>query len=143
VAIYSVYHGAMIATVSAAAIDIKAGSAAPSSLYEVSLCNLGAALTLGIGRPGNDGSVTQTSPVLLQSENPADPACATSIATTWSVAPTTPTVFFRRYQAAATAGHGIIWTFPRGLNMPATKGVVIWNIAVGNTTTQSGYHVEE
>jgi hypothetical protein len=90
---------------------------------------IGTASTYGFGRPGNDGSVAQTSPVLFQAENIADPTGQTGSAVAWGTAPTVPTVHLRRIALPATIGAGVIWTFPRGLTFAVSKGVVIWNLA--------------
>lgn len=135
-AIYSGGFATTVGTTTAPSFDIKASSTNSPKLMEYGI-NLGAATasTYGLGRPGNDGSVAQTSPVLLQAENPADPAAQTGTAVAWGTAPTVPTVFLRRCFLPATIGAGIIWTFPRGLTLPVSKGVVNWNIAASSANT--------
>ena len=135
-AIYSQGFATTVATTTAPSADLKASSTNSPKLMEYGI-NLGAATasTYGIGRPGNDGSVAQTAPVLLQSENPADPPAQTGSAVAWSTAPTVPTVFLRRCFLPATIGAGIIWTFPRGLTLPVSKGLVNWNIAASAANT--------
>jgi hypothetical protein len=49
-----------------------------------------------------------------------------------------PTAFLRRLCTPATIGAGIIWTFPRGLGMPTSGSVVIWN---AGTNSIVHYHV--
>lgn len=135
-AIYSQGSATTVGTVTAPSWDLKASSTNSPKVMEYGL-NLGAATasTYGVGRPGNDGSVAQTSPVLLQAENPADPAAQTGTAVAWSTAPTVPTVFLRRCFLPGTIGAGIIWTFPRGLTIPVSKGLVNWNIAASSANT--------
>ena len=67
--------------------------------------------------------------VLFQRDDPGDPAslCIGSIAFTTS--PTVPLIYKRRWTGAATAGVGIIWTFPRALGMAISSANVLWNIA--------------
>jgi len=132
-AIYSQGTITTVVTVTVPSFDIKASSVNAPKLMEFGLNNGAAtACTYGLGRPGNDGSVAQTTPVLMQAENPADPAGQTGTAVAWGTAPTVPTVFLRRCYLPATIGSGIIWTFPRGLTLPATKGVVLWNIVASS-----------
>lgn len=143
-AIYSQGFNTTVVTTTVPSADIKASSTNSPKLMEYGL-NLGAATasTYGLGRPGNDGSVAQTSPVLFQAENPADPAAQTGSAVAWGTAPTVPTIFLRRCYLPATIGAGIIWTFPRGLTLPVSKGVVNWNIAASSANTAIWAIVDE
>jgi len=135
-AIYSQGVNTTVGTTTAPSLDLKAAAANSPKLMEYAI-NLGAATasTYGLGRPANDGSVAQTSPILVQAENPSDPAGQTGSAVAWGTAPTVPTVFLRRIFLPATIGAGVIWTFPRGLTLPVTKGVVQWNIAASAAST--------
>lgn len=135
-AIYSQGFNTTVVTSAAPSFDIKASSTNSPKLMEYGI-NLGAATasTYGIGRPGNDGSVAQTSAVLFLAENPADPAAQTGTAVAWGTAPTVPTNFARRCYLPATIGAGIIWTFPRGFTLPTSKGIVNWNIAASSANT--------
>lgn len=117
-----------VTTTGAAAWDIKSGSVIRPAIMELSI-NLAAATasTYGLGRSGN--VPTQTSPVLLQAEDPADGAFVSGCAVAWSVAPTVPAQFFRRVTFPATSGSGIIWTFPRGLILAVSSSLLVWNLA--------------
>jgi hypothetical protein len=106
--------------------------------------NLGAATasTYGWGRSAN--TPTQTSPVLVQAEDPGDSAGLTGCAVAWSVAPTVPAQYFRRAYLPATIGAGIIFTFPRGLILPAGgASLVQWNIAASSALTHVHVVVDE
>ena len=129
-AIYSLSLNTTVTTTGAAAMDLRASSANSPRIMEVGLNLLTAtASTYGLGRSGN--TPTQTSPVLVQAENSADPAGVSGCAVAWSVAPTVPAQFFRRVSLPATAGAGVIWTFPRGLLIPVSSSLVVWNITAG------------
>lgn len=132
--IYSLALNTTVTTTGAAAWDVKAGSANRPAIMELSI-NLGAATasTYGIGRAGN--TPTQTSPVLLQAEDPNDAAAVSGCAVAWSVAPTIPSAFFRRVSLPATTGSGIIWTFPRGLVLAASASLLAWNLATNSAST--------
>jgi len=134
--IYSQGSNTTVTTTTAPAWDIKASATNSPKILELAV-NLGIATasTYGLGRPGNDGSVAQSSPVLLQAENPNDPAAQTGTAVAWSTAPTVPAVFLRRMAIAATIGAGVIWTWPRGVTCPVSKGLVLWNIAANANPT--------
>jgi len=134
-AIYSLALNTTVTTTAAPAWDIKAASTNQPAVMEVSI-QLGAATasTYGLGRSGN--TPTQTSPVLLQAEDPARPAALTGCATAWGTAPTVPTQFFRRIALPNTIGSGVIWTFPRGLILAAAAAsLVAWNLAVNSAST--------
>lgn len=135
-AIYSQGQNTTVAGSAAPSFDVKASASNAPKIMEWGV-NLGAATasTYGLGRPGNDGSVAQTAAVLLQAENPGDPAANSGTAVAWGTAPTVPTVFHRRIYLPATIGSGVIWTFPRGLSCQVTKGLVMWNIAASSANT--------
>lgn len=142
--IYSQGVNTTITTTASPALDVKAASANAPKVMEIALSLAAAtASTYGIGRPGNDGSVAQTSPVLFQAENPGDPAANTGSAVAWGTAPTVPTVQLRRITLPATIGAGVIWTWPRGLTLPATKGFVLWNLAANSANTNFWCIIDE
>ena len=86
----------------------------------------GTAQSIGVGRPATLG--TTSGPVLFQQDDPGDPASVVNGHITWSAQPTAPTIYHRRWNSAATIGVGVIWTFPRGLDIAASSAVVGWNI---------------
>jgi hypothetical protein len=143
-AIYSQAQNTTVVTSGAPSFDIKAAAANSPKLMEYAI-NLGAATasTYGLGRPANDGSVAQTSGLAMLAENIADPTGQTTTAVAWGTAPTVPTTFLRRIYLPATIGAGVIWTFPRGLTLAATKGVVNWNIAASSANTHIWAIVDE
>ncbi len=140
--LYSLALNTTVTTTGAAAWDAKAGAANRPKVYEVSL-SLGAATasTYGLGRAGN--TPTQTSPVLVQAEDPNDNAGVTGCAVAWSVAPTIPAQFFRRIGLPATIGAGILWTFPFGLVLAATASLLVWNLATNSASANIHVTVDE
>lgn len=141
-AIGSLSLNTTVTTTGAAAMDLKSSASIAPRIMEVGV-NLGAATasTYGLGRSGN--VPTQTSPVLLQAENPNDPAMASGCAVAWSVAPTVPTQFFRRLGLPATIGVGIIWTFPRGLILAVSSSMLLWNLATNSANTNAWWVADE
>lgn len=141
-AIYSLSLNTTVTTTGAAAMDLRASSANSPRIMEIGINLLTAtASTYGLGRSGN--TPTQTSPVLVQAENPGDPAGVSGCAVAWSVAPTVPTQFFRRVSLPATAGSGVIWTFPRGLVLAASGTMLIWNLATNSNSMNAWWVVDE
>ncbi len=88
------------------------------------------ASTIGFGRPAAIG-VTPTSPVDFLQEDPNDVLASGVIqsALAWGTPPTAPTNFLRRISLPGTIGTGVIWTFPKGLVIPVSNSVVLWNLA--------------
>jgi hypothetical protein len=142
-ALYSQGLNTTVTTTGAPGADIKAGSTNAPKLMELWI-NLGAAgsAIYGIGRPGNDGSVAQTTPVLVQPHDPADPAGLTGTAVAWTTAPTVPSIFLRRWSMGLNGGV-VIWVWPRGLTIPVNKGIVMWNLATNINPTSFNVTVDE
>lgn len=141
-AIYSLSLNSTVTTTGAAAMDLKAASTNVPRIMEIGL-NLGAATasTYGIGRAGN--TPTQTSPVLVQAENPGDPAGLSGCAVAWSVAPTVPAQFLRRVSLPGTIGAGAILTFPRGLALAVSASMLLWNLATNSASINAWWLVDE
>lgn len=141
-AIGSLSLNTTVTTTGAAGMDLKATSSIAPRIMEIGV-NLGAATasTFGIGRAGN--STTQTSAVLLQAENPNDPAMASGCAVAWGSAPTTPAQFFRRVTLPGTVGTGIIFTFPRGLILAVSAQMLFWNLATNSASTNVWWVCDE
>ena len=141
-AIYSLALNSTVTTTGAAAWDVKSASTNRPAVMEVSV-NLGVATasTYGLGRAGN--TPTQTSPVLVQAEDPGDPAGVSGCAVAWSVAPTIPSQFLRRVSLPAAIGGGIIWTFPRGLILGTSASLLLWNLATNGNSVNVHVVVDE
>ena len=140
--IYSLALNTTVTTTGAAAMDLKSGASIVPSIKEIGINLLTAtASTYGLGRSGN--VPTQTTPVLLQAEDPSAVACASGCAVAWSVAPIVPTTFFRRVSLPATAGAGVIWTFPRGLKLAVATSMLLWNLATNSNSTNVWWVAEE
>lgn len=93
-----------------------------------------------LGRPAAVG-ITPTSPVTLQAENPSLPPGTTTSALAWATNPTAPTVSMRNLNIPATIGTGIILTFPRGLIVPVSANLVLYNNSGGAVGTANTYWV--
>ena len=110
-------------------LEIITPAAYKAKIMEIGLFLAAAtASTFGLGRPAAIG-VTPTSPVIVLPEDPASPVGHVTTALAWATPPTVPANFFRRISLPATVGTGVIWTFPRGLIIPISFSVVIWNLA--------------
>ena len=114
-------------TIANASYGIYPPSTVRPRILEISLIGATAtAQSIGFGRPATIG--TPSSAVLFQQEEVADPVAVLNGHITWSAQPTSPTIFSRRWNGAATIGVGIVWTFPRGFVIPVSSAAVLWNI---------------
>jgi hypothetical protein len=80
---------------------------------------------------------TSTASLAGVPEDPADTIASTTVLdTAWSAAPTFTTAgpFIRNTGLPITAGSGVIWTFPRGLVIPMSGGLVIANLLATGAT---------
>lgn len=91
------------------------------------------ASVIGLGRPAAIG-ITPTTPVDFLQEDPNN-VLATGVvqsALAWATPPTAPVSFIRRISLPATIGTGVIWTFPEGLVIPVSFGLVLWNLGTNS-----------
>ena len=94
----------------------------------------------GLGIPAALG-ITPASPVDLMPEDPNN-VLATGViqsALSWGTSPTVPANFFRRVTLPATIGTGVIWTFPKGIVIPVSSSIVLWN--AGTNSVVDAYAV--
>lgn len=114
-------------TISQASVEWRTPSTVRPKMLEISIVQAtGTAQSLGLGRPQAIG-VTPVN-VLFQPDDPADPASVMSGSLSWATSPTVPLIYHRRWNSAATIGVGIVWTFPRGLVIPVSSSLVVFNI---------------
>lgn len=143
-AIYSGDFNTTVTTTGAAAMDFRGGSTNRPNIMEMAIVLAAAtASSYGIIRTAN--SPTQTSTSVLTAEDPGNSAAGqTTQAVTWSVAPTAPTVYYRRAVLPNTAGAGVVYTFPRGLGIaPAGATIAVWNYASNSASTNVRCVVDE
>lgn len=119
----------------AAAWEIRTGATpGRAKLLEIGFFLAAAtASVIGLGRPAAIG-ITPTSPVDFQVEDPNDVVASGVVqsALAWATGPTVPTAFLRRIGLPATIGTGIIWTFPKGITIPVSGGLVLWNLSTNS-----------
>ena len=123
--------------------EIRCNSTSRAYVMELGFfLNAATASNIGLGRPAAIG-VTPTSPVDFLPEDPANPAisgeCQSALA--WGTAPTSPSAFLRRIGLPATVGVGVIWTWPKGLVIPSSGSIVLWNTGVSACSALNAYAV--
>ena len=129
---YSLAVASVAATSAHAFASIHTGANLVASIKEIGLTSETQPLStagFAIGVPAN--TPVATTSTLGLAEDPSRPVSTVNIDTAWSTAPTAPTVFYRR-MAQTGIGAGIIWSFPKGLIIPVSSWLVIWNQS-GNT----------
>lgn len=131
-------------TAAAAAWEIRAGSTpARAKLVEIGFFLAAAtASQYGIGYPQAIGD-TPTTPVdfIVEDANDVLASGVIQSALAWGTGPTVPTAYLRRIALPATVGTGVIWTFPKGIVIPASGSIVLWNI--GTNGVVDAYAVVE
>jgi hypothetical protein len=119
------------ATITQAAWELRTTAAVVCRVLEFGFQQTAAtAQSLGLGRPAAQG-VTPGTTSTFQRDDSSLPACVTTASLSWATSPTAPTNYHRRWNGAATIGVGIIWTFPRGLLIPVSASLVLFNITAG------------
>ena len=114
-------------TTTQACWELRTAAGSRPRVLEISIIQATAtAESLGLGRPQAIG-ITPVN-VLFQADDPGDAASVQNASLSWATSPTVPLIFHRRWNSAATVGVGIVWTFPRGLVVPVSSSLVVWNI---------------
>jgi hypothetical protein len=122
-------------SIATCALEIRAAQTNEPRIVELAISQLSAPAafaTYGLGRPGSIG-VTPTSPAAFVAESSVAGGAnsVSTAATAWGTAPTVPTNFNRRISCNTTVGVGVVWTFPRGLDIALGQSVVVWLITAG------------
>ena len=133
-AVYSIANRTTNVTIANPCIEIIAGATIRVKIVEISIVLAAATVsTFGIGRPAVIG-VTPTTPVTALPEDIVDPTGPFTTALAWGTEPTIPAAFIRRATIAGAVGAGIVFPFPKGLYIEASKSVIIWNITATGVT---------
>jgi hypothetical protein len=129
------------ATAAGAAIaDLRTAAGERAYVREIGLfISAATASQIGLYRPSTLG--TASTSVTGVPVDPADAAATASIGTAWSVAPAVSTnVPIRKAMIPAAIGNGIIWTFSdRGLVVPVSSSLLLWNYGAGANSVLNGY----
>ncbi len=126
-ALYSASVVTPAAAAGAAYCALRAAAGDRARIRQIDIyTNAATSSSVGLVRSATVG--TSSTSALGQAWDASDTAAVTSVDTAWSVAPTVSTnVFLKRYVAPATAGSGVIWTFPSGLVVPVSGSLLLWN----------------
>lgn len=109
-------------------LQFRTGSARDARIWEVGLFTTTAvAGTYTLERSNSVGSTFTSTPVGAA----VDPNSSAGVAVVDTAATGAPTRLgtpapFRQIVFPATVGSGVIWTFPRGLVVPTSGGILLW-----------------
>lgn len=131
-AIYSLALRTTVTTIAAASWAALSPATNEAAVMELGYVNGAAtANVVGIGRTAN--TPTLTGGVAFLAEDEGRPTGLTQAAVAFGTAPTVPTQFFRKFSMAALVGAGIVYTFPRGIVLPAGgQAICAWNITANS-----------
>jgi hypothetical protein len=115
-------------------VQLRAGAARDVRVFEVGVSTSTAvAGTVGLIRPTAVGA-TFTSTGTGQPHDNISGAGVAVVDTAATTPPTIGTTYLRQFSFPATAGSGVIWTFPEGLVIPTSGSIALWQtsaLAVG------------
>jgi hypothetical protein len=142
-AIYSLAQRTTVTTIAAASHGILAAATSEPSLMEWGFFNGAATANVaGLARAGNNG--TLSGGVLFQAEDVDRPASVTTASAAFTIAPTVPSQFFRRFSTAALIGSAVVFTFPRGIVLGAAAApIVCWNITANSAVVDIHAVIDE
>jgi hypothetical protein len=131
-AIYSLAQRTTVTTIAAASHAFLAPATNEPALMEWGYFNGAAtACVVGLGRTAN--TPTLTGGVAFLAEDFDRPTGLTQGAVAFGTAPTVPVQFFRRFSLAALVGSAVVYTFPRGIVLPAAgQAMCAWNITANS-----------
>lgn len=142
-AIYSLSQRTTVTTIAAASHGFLSPASNEAALMEWGYFNGAAtACVVGLGRSAN--TPTLTGGVAFLPEDEGRPAGVTQGAVAFSVAPTVPAQFYRRFSLAALIGAAAVFTFPRGIVLAAGgPAIVAWNITANSAAVDIHAVVDE
>jgi len=111
--------------------EIRTNSLTRSAIMEVGFTTVTASsVSVGLGRPATMGNTPYISFNFLPEYGTEGVSISQTILVLFQqVNPTVPVNYFRRVFGLSGIGNGIIWAFKRGLVIPVSGSLVLWNIA--------------
>lgn len=111
--------------------QFRTGAAKDARIWEIhAFAETAVAGTLGLTRSAGVGATfTSTTPQAEDSSNGTAASVAIDTAATTAPTQAGSPVYFRRVALPATVGSGIIWSFPTGLVVPVSSGLLVWQLS--------------
>jgi hypothetical protein len=144
-AIYSLAQRTTVTTIGAASHAFLAPATNEPALMEWGYFNGAAtACVVGFGRTANTPTLTGGVAAISETFSDGTPVGLTQGAVAFGTAPTVPTQFFRRFSLAALVGAAVVYTFPRGIALPAGgQAMCAWNITANSAVVDVHFVVDE
>lgn len=119
--------------------QLRTTSSRDIRIWEVGcFCSTGVTLSVGLIRSLTIGATFTT--VTPQADDTSAGAATVLCDTIITTAPTvTASTYLRKAVLPATIGAGVIWTFPTGLVVPVSTGILLWNFGTGTGPAIEGY----
>lgn len=142
-AIYSLAQRTTVTTIAAASWAALSPATNEAACMEWGYFNGAAtACVVGFGRTAN--TPTLTGGVAFLAEDEGRPTGLTQSAVAFGTAPTVPAQFFRKFSLAALIGAAVVYTFPRGIVLPAGgQAICAWNITANSAVVDIHMVVDE
>lgn len=105
-------------------------------IFEIGISNIAATTTVvGLAKPAVAGVGPLLPTSFIAEQDSGLPTSQTLSAVSWSTsAPTVPTAGFnRRASIVGAIGAGVLWTFPKGLYIPSSTSMCIFNITASGS----------
>jgi hypothetical protein len=107
--------------------ELVAGATDRPRLMELSyMVSATSSAAVRLGRPPVSGVGSQSSYV-FKPDDPTSPPSTVQIVTLWNTPPTKPSIWLRQATVQNVIGGNIVWLFRKGLTIPASGSLVLWN----------------
>ena len=142
-AIYSLAQRTTVTTITAASWAALSPATNEAAVMEWGYFN-GAATACVVGLSRTANTPTLTGGVAFLAEDEGRPAGLTQSAVAFGTAPTVPAQFFRKFSLAALVGAAVVYTFPRGIVLPAGgQAICAWKITANSAVVDIHCVVDE
>lgn len=119
--------------------QLRTTSSKDVRIWEIGcFCETAVALSLGLIRSLTVGATFTT--VTPQADDTSAGAATALVDTAITTQPTiTANTYLRKIVLPATIGAGVIWSFPMGLVVPVSAGMLLWNFGAATGPAVDGY----
>jgi hypothetical protein len=134
VPLYSVATSKTTGAAAGLIAEVRTSSTRDARVFEIGVtAETAVAGTIGLVRATNAGT-TPGGAVVPTADDPNAAATGVNLYTTYGTEPTQAAVYLRRFAASAAIGAGVVWTFPRGLVIGTTGGLLIRQLSTAAVT---------
>lgn len=110
--------------------ELRTAAARDARIWEIGIfAESAAAGTVVLVRSGGAGTTPGGAVVPVPDDFSVTATASENLYTTYATEPTTVTTPLRRIALPATIGAGVIWTFPEGIVVPVSAGLMIRQVS--------------